>query len=443
MNADVARFVSGVALLRRTPRGDPEKLRRFRDRRVRELVRHAYDNVPYYRRLFDEHGVRPGEIEGVADLPRIPITTRKVLQETPLAERVSRGIDPDKLVTRRTGGSSGRRMIIMRTWLEERLLGLFRVRAQHDVGERITDRRVIVHHPGARVQGDNLALWHLMQRVGLYRKHSLSCKDDPEDALRFLRSYRPHVIGGYSSSIARIATAASEEDRRVIRPRVVTVGAEVLTPLMRRQIEHAFGAPVFDFYGAHEFNLLAWQCRSTGNLHVCDDGMVLEVLSGDRAAEIGEQGEVVGTNLHAFASPFLRYRLGDIVTRGPGPCPCGAPFGTIREVQGRTIDMFHLPDGRVLHPYTISRRLRGHLEWALARQGIQESVDHVRLRFVPARDPSPEELDAIRSILADVLGPEVRTTVELVPDLRPEPNGKFRPWMSRVHSEYDNTHTQS
>lgn len=437
MKGDAARFFGGAALLRRAARGDAERLRQFRDRRVRELVRHARDNVPYYRRLFDEHGLRPDEIRGVADLPRVPITTRAALQQAQIEDRVCRGVDPDRLVMHRTGGSSGRPLVILRTWLEERLLGLFRVRAQHDAGMRITDRRVIVRHTGTFIRNDNQVLWHLMQRIGLYRRRDISCVDDPAASLRFLRSYRPHVLGGYASAVARLADAAGDEERRLIRPRLVITGADVLTPSMRQRIEETFGAPVFDFYGAHEFNLVAWECASTGNLHVCDDGMILEVLADGRPVEVGEAGEAVGTNLHAFASPILRYGLGDIVTRGPSPCPCGAPYGTIREVQGRTVDLFHLPDGRILHPYTISRRLRGVAPWALARQGIQERADHVVLRMVAAREPAPEELEAVRSTLSDVLGPGVRIEIELVPELLPEPNGKFRVWMSRVRSDYD------
>jgi phenylacetate-CoA ligase len=119
---------------------------------------------------------------------------------------------------------------------------------------------------------------------------------------------------------------------------------------MRELIEEAFGAPIYDTYASIEFNLLAWQCRQTGGLHTCDDGVVMEIMDGARAVREGEEGEVVGTDLHSYAMPMIRYRLGDIATKGRSPCPCGQPFSTIRSIRGRTIDCFTLPDGRVMHP---------------------------------------------------------------------------------------------
>jgi phenylacetate-CoA ligase len=77
---------------------------------------------------------------------------------------------------------------------------------------------------------------------------------------------------------------------------------------------------------------MAWECRHSGDLHTCDDGVLVEVLVDGRPAEPGERGEVVVTNLHAYAMPFIRYRIGDVATRA-APCRCGAPFATIGEIR--------------------------------------------------------------------------------------------------------------
>lgn len=79
--------------------------------------------------------------------------------------------------------------------------------------------------------------------------------------------------------------------------------------------------------------------------------------NGDPAGGEGKSGEVVGTSLNYAAMPFIRYELGDVVTRGPERCACGSPFSTLAVIQGRVVNYFPLPDGRVLHPWLGQRTL--------------------------------------------------------------------------------------
>lgn len=226
--------------------------------------------------------------------------------------------------------------------------------------------------------------------------------------------------------------------RQVIRPRFLVVGAEVLTPLMRHQITKAFETPVFEVYGSHEFNLVASECKETGELHTCDDCMIVEVLKDGRPAATGERGEVVGTGLHSFAMPFIRYQLGDIVTKGFETCRCGQPFSTIRTVQGRMLDYFPLPGGRMIHPYEIVLILVNTAStWVRQYQLIQEREDRIILRAVPSTTPTPQELARLEEPVINFLGQDVEFKVVLVPEIQLEPSGKFRVSRSLVKSAYD------
>ena len=256
--------------------------------------------------------------------------------------------------------------------------------------------------------------------------------------MRTLQHTRPDVLQGFPGVLARIAEIIRDENLQIIDPRFVVVGGEVLTPLMRNQITEGFAAPIFDVYGSHEFNLIAWECRETGESHTCDDGMIVEVLKDGRPAASGERGEVVGTNLHSFAMPFIRYRLGDIVTKGSETCQCGQPFSTIREVQGRMIDYFPLLGGRIIHPYEIvSILLKVAARWICQYQLIQECEDRIILRVVSTSTPSPQELTRCEEPVTALLGQGVEFRVVLVPEIQLEPSGKFRVSRSLVKSAYD------
>jgi len=407
----------------------------FQNRRLRQLVQHAYKAVPYYRKLFDQNGLEPEDIRTIADLPRIPVTSKRDLQGLPVEEVLAVGVSPRRLIVRFTSGSEGRPLRLARTVKEDRVLETLRRRALNDYGRRAMDRRAFVALPRESDRRFHRALAGLLRAAGLHRHLSIDCRRPLADIARDLRRFRPDIVIGYSGALARLARS-QREALEGLRPRFVVTGSEVLTPLMRQQIQETFRAPVYQMYGAHEFCILAWECRQTGELHVCDDGLIVEVLRDGRPAREGERGELVGTNLHSFAMPFIRYRLGDIVTQGAKVCRCGLPFSTLRGVQGRMLDYFELPGGRAVHPYDIftAKRL---FAWVREFQIVQERADRVVFKAVPDREPSPSQLAAFRAETEALLGPDVQFELVLVPELTLDPSGKFRVARSLVKSEYD------
>lgn len=205
-----------------------------------------------------------------------------------------------------------------------------------------------------------------------------------------------------------------------VRPRFVAPGGEVLTPSMRREIGKAFEAPVGETYGSHELGLIAWECRTTGQLHTCGHSVIVEVLKDGRPALPGERGEVVATSLHAFAMPSIRYRIGDIVTQGERACRCGEPFSTIRNVQGRMLDYFPLPDGRLIHPYQLSVSLGNLAPWIRRYQLVQEREDLITYHVVPVTPPSTDSLGQLADCAAKILGPDIEFRINVVAELRLE-----------------------
>lgn len=415
-----------------------EEIIAFQNRRLRRLVAHAYKNVPHYRKLFDRERLKPSDIKSVADLSIIPITSKKDLQSLPVEEVLSNGVNPDNLIVRTTSGSTGEPFTIRRTWFEERLLGALRLRARHRLGLRTSDRTASIGLVRPTQHSDNQILMRVVQALGLYAKVDIDCLLPPEDIISKLELYHPDVLSGFPGVISQLAQIVSKEGRLSISPRFITVGAEVLTPLMRAQITKAFSAPVFDIYGSHEFNLIAWECKETGEFHTCDYGMIVEVLKHGHPAAIGERGEVVGTNLHSFAMPFIRYRLGDIVTKGSETCQCGQPFSTIRTIQGRMIDYFPLPGGRLIHPYEITHILKRDADsWIRQHQLIQEREDRVILQVVPSSPPPPEEILKLERSVSSLLGQGVEFRIILVSEIETDQIGKFRVSRSLVRSAYD------
>jgi phenylacetate-CoA ligase len=412
-----------LAHLWRNPGRSRERLERFRDRKLRFLVAHAHDRVAYYRELFEKAGVRPADVRCAADLERVPVSTKADFRERPLGDLVARGVDADRLLLRYTTGSTGEPTRVRRTAFEERLLQTFRLRTQQLLGRRVRDRLITL---GATVPTDRggHSLRQVRNRLGFFPDALQDCLRPIDDLVRDLARMAPDVVSGYPGMLTEIASVWPEMGQQTRDPRLVFVGGEVATPAMRARIRDGFRAPVFDVYGSREFNLLGWECAVTGEMHVCDDNVVVEVLRDGRPVAVGESGDVVVTGLHGHAVPYIRYNLGDTATRGEEQCRCGAPFSTLRNLRGRTMDFCVLPGGRKMHHWELIPMTFWDMPWHRRYQLVQQTEKRFALRVIADREPPPSDLEALSSQIAQTLGPGADFRLELVDDLAFSESGK-------------------
>jgi phenylacetate-CoA ligase len=435
MTAGRPEITSTLSAVWRHGRAPGAELRLWQDARLRRLVTHAYESVPFYRRLFDRHRLHPRHVRGVRDLEIIPFIDKAELRRQRPDDLLGRGQDPSALLTVRTSGSSGEPFTIRRTWLEDKLQYLIRLRALQGLGIRPRDLVVAVGVPRLET-ADNKLVGRTLRALGLHSRVLLDGLQDPVHIAYELRRLRPDVLVGLPGMLNRLTAPDLAGALEPVRPRLLVIGGEVTTPAMRARLGSTFGAPVYETYGSHECPLIAAECPWSGTLHACDDAVLVEVLADGRPAEPGERGEVVVTNLHAYAMPFIRYRIGDLATRAPA-CACGSPSTTLGAVQGRMIDYFPLPDGRLLHPYEIVTRLVwGGQAWIRQYQLVQERRDSVVLYVVAETAPTDAQVAEVVRAVRPVLGDRVRFDVRQVTRIPFEATGKLRPSLSLVWSEY-------
>lgn len=413
---------------------DRAALERFRTTHLRRVVRHAYERVPYYRGLFEDAGLRPEDIRTPADLRHVPITTRDTLQQLDTKEIVARGVDADRLLSSSSSGSSGRPITIRRTWIEERLLAAIRIRVFTAFGLQRRDRVVGIRTPRVTKGRDLGPVSRLLAALRPDRWQVVDVALPADEIIARVAALGANVLNGYSGQLALLATEVDAARLRGLGLRFVTAGGEGLFPSQRRSIAEAFGTPLYETYASTEFDILAAQCPESGGdpagavYHVMDDGVILELREEGAGA-----GEVIGTCLHAYAMPLIRYAQGDIVERG-GPCPCGSAFSTLRTVQGRTLDLFVLPDDRWIHPYEVFVPIRERCLWIRRFQAIQRSPLDVLLRIEAGRTPTPAELETLRAEFAARFSERAKLEVELVERFDAAP-GKFQQYRSLVRSQ--------
>lgn len=418
----------------RRPHLSPGAIRRYQEHKLRRVVERAYRHVPFYRFLFWKAGISPDDIRSLSDLARIPMTAKKDIKQAAPESCLDSRVNPSRLKVFRTTGSTGVPLVIRRSAAEDFLFHFLRLRCLRYYGIRSRDRVV-------RTRSGNLDYrplsWRLVQALGFFRQSILDTTETPQKNAADLLKVRPDVLTGYNGTLAKIARIIASDHQTTLPLRMAVGGADMLTPLLRRQIQAAFRTRIYDTYECQEIGFIAWECRETGLYHVCDDNLIIEVLKDGRPASEGERGEVVATSLHLRSMPFIRYRLEDIVTVGPSSCPCGLPFRTFRFIEAKKQDYFRLPGGSEFYPWAISLLVIDAAPWVQQFELVQERVNRVVMRAEARPKPSPNELERLASDVRLMLGPEMEFVIEVVPEIRPTPGGKFWERRSLVNSMYE------
>lgn len=421
----------------RNPHLNRQKILSYQNSQLRRVIHHAHKNVPYYRDLFTKAKISPQDIKTASDLKLIPLTLKKDLKAQPLNRLLARGANDKNLGVYKTTGSTGIPYSVRRSSFEEFLFHIFRIRIIRNYGLRSNDKVV-------RIRGDGVGHvpfpWRILQSLGLFKQVRLNTLDPPEKIAGDLLKVCPDILTGYSGVLARVSLAIASQYEQILHPRFMVGGADMLTPLTRRQINTAFESTIFDTYESQEVGPIAWECKEAGKYHVCEDNVILEVIRDESPVREGERGEVVVTSLNCFAMPFIRFCLDDIVTKGSESCSCGQPFSIIEAIEGKKQDFFYLPGGKELYPWKIATVLHDQALWIQQYQLIQEQKDRVVLRAVASPLPSPEVLTTLRRAVQADLGPGVDFRIELVPEIKPGPGGKNWYQTSKVRTLYNENH---
>ncbi|MGB5296423.1 MAG: hypothetical protein WBP34_15895, partial [Thermoanaerobaculia bacterium] len=312
-------------------------LQALTDRRLRALVRHCYDRVPYYRLLLDEAGVDPDQIRSVADLERIPVSTKQDLRRASEASLLSRDVDLDQCGHEFTSGSTGEPFKVYLSEDEVRRRRMVQLRSVLAVGMKPWDRLAVLGPVRWRRPG-------LLHRLGIFQRVNIPPLISIEEQIDRIRAFRPSILWAYPGALHALLDRISGRLEEVCQPRMLITSAETPDRLLQLAGEE-LPSPLFNFYGSIEAGRIAWECPAHEGLHVNVDQAWLEIRPVQEATSEPGLGEVIVTALNSRTMPFLRYRLGDL-TRWLGQrCSCGLALPLIEAPRGRLYSPIQLPSG--------------------------------------------------------------------------------------------------
>lgn len=410
-----------------------EEIRRFQWAELQRLLEHAYTRVPFHRRRFDKLGLTPEDIRGPEEFAHLPLMEKRDFADS-AEELVASNADRASLYVNGSGGSTGTPMRYFHDRASYEWRQAAHLRGNMWAGSGLGRREFhLWGEPMAKASGAaglKRRLWHF----ALNHRYANSYQLSPESMTRYLQAYerfRPEVMIGYSHSLYLFAQFAAENGGVRWSPRGIIGTAERLLPHQRAHIEAVFGAPVYDRYGCREVMLIGMECERHRGLHITADNLYVEILNDGRPARPGESGEVVVTDLHNFAMPFIRYRIGDLAVASDRRCPCGRGLPLIEEVGGRTLDVLRTPEGRSISGVFIPMFFKDYT-WVREFQVEQTALDEMLVRIRPAAEYHCELLPPLRADLQSRIGPSVRLQFNIVDEIARAPSGKHRPVVSRL-----------
>ncbi len=317
-----------------------EEMKKLQSEKLVKQVKHVYENVPYYKKLMDEKGVKPEDIQGIDDLHKLPFLTKADLRDAYPYGLLATPLE-DCVRIHSTSGTTGRRVVAFYTQNDVDLWEDCCARAIIATGGTKKDVCQVAYGYGLFTGG--FGLNGGSHKVGCLTLPMSSGNTDRQ--IQFMMDLDATILCCTPSYAAYIGESLKEQGYKPedIPLRAGIFGAEPWTEEMRRGIEETLGIKAYDIYGLTESTGpgVAFECSEQNGMHVNEDHFYAEIIDPDTGEVLpeGSKGELVFTSLDKEAFPLLRYRTRDICVLSRKECSCGRTLIKMAKPMGRTDDM--------------------------------------------------------------------------------------------------------
>ncbi len=319
------------------PRSELEALQSYR---LSRTVRRVYENVPFYKELFDRHGVSPADIRTVQDLSKLPFTVKQDLRDTYPYGLFATDLE-NVVRIHASSGTTGKQTVVGYTQNDIDVWSECAARALAAAGGKAKDFVHVSYGYGLFTGGmglhygaEKMKATAIPASVGNTRRQITIMQDFGSSILCCTPSYALYL----GESIEEMGI-----DKSTLKLKAGIFGAEPWTEEMRREIEKKLGIKAYDIYGLSEVMGpgVSFECECQNGMHINEDHFIPEIIDPETGEVLpdGEQGELVFTCITKEALPLIRYRTKDIVRLSKEKCACGRTLVKMSKVLGRSDDM--------------------------------------------------------------------------------------------------------
>jgi phenylacetate-CoA ligase len=410
---------------------DPDVLRAGQFRQLAQLAAYAGQHSTLFAARLRDAGLTSPDVATADGFAALPLLTRTMLQGDPATiDCALQPIGHSPLIPNASSGSTGEPVTVRRTQATELFWQGLTLRwhfwAQSPVGGRLAVIRAGISDPGHKPNWGSPLAQFFPSGSAL----TIDATTDYETIAAQLAAFDPHALVIYPSIL--MAMLDRMDAGALVLPSLQSAMllGEAVPDAVRKRARGRIA--ISSCYSSMEVGYLTLQCPESGLHHIMSETNIVEVLGSDgQPAVEGETGRVVTTDLHNFATPLIRYEIGDWAQVGPA-CPCGRGLPTLARIFGRTRNMMILPDGRTRWAMTGSIRYQG-IAPLRQMQMIQHSRGDLEIRYVADAELDAEDTNALMAAVMEATDPNFAVRLTQVEGrLDNAKTGKFEEFISRI-----------
>jgi len=392
---------------------------------LKYVIKESYENCEFYKKKFKAAGFHPNDLKSWVDLKSIPILTKKEIREYG-SEMISRKFRKEKLVPRKTSGSTGVSLHFYTSDKEFQFKrGVTFYRDQWS-GWRLGDWQARVWgNPEYKKSWRGYIRNYLLER-GIYLDTLRIDEQMMKDFAKRILKLRPTLLFGHAHSLFLFAKYWEDNNLPDYSFKGIISTAMVLHQHERTKCEEVFNSKIFDRYGCEEVSLIASECEAHEGLHINTDSLVVEIVDEGEPVSDGKEGKVVVTDLRNTAMPFIRYQVGDMAIASDKQCSCGRTYPLLTKIAGRIADYLITPDGQWVSGISLTENFATLIPGVEQVQIIQDKRDHLLLRIVSGKDFCSQSYEEIQRLIKERFGDKMRYDIEKIDKIQPLASGKYR-----------------
>lgn len=408
---------------------DRDTILRYQFQKIKNLLIHAYNNTDFYKLRFDEAGFNPYEFKDLADIKKIPILTKEQIRDN-LASLTAKNYKQSDLHSSETGGTTGAKMKFYRdnASLSPKEAALYRFEkwTGWDFGERMglvwpaTEDYVGHYTLKARVKNE-LSGRQVVFPAAIMDEKSLA------NYVCELQRKRPTMIRAFTTPMYELAKYIKNQDISINLKGIITTG-EPLFDHQRKTIRSAFECSVFDSYRSREAGPIAQECEKHDGMHINAENLYVEIAQLETKIPVNDEiGDIIITDMWNYGMPMIRYKMGDMGTLSDGMCSCGRGLPILKNIAGRTADIFYTPGKKCVAAVTLVLYLVDEAPGLLGQvQVIQDKLDHLTIRMTKDPPPTEQIKRYQKKTVRRLFGNTMKVSFEEVDEIPREKSGKYR-----------------
>lgn len=297
---------AGISLLRfrRYDKASSLRRKKIRDKNLQKMIKDAY-NIPFYRKRFEEAGVKPCDIKTREDLVKLPILTKEEYREWMISEKEKP--ENKECMIMQTSGSSGKPLEVINTPFEYAKDVANVLRSWFFCGANPIFLKTLTE---ADTSSETVGYKSFIQKMGILRREIVNEDDEEEKLINYINEYKPDILRFYKSELIRVALYARKHNLSMYKPSYYVVLGENVDELSERILREDYGDGLINLYGCVEAGGIAVRKPGGCDYEVFEDAVAINVYNDED--KLSDNGRIIMTTVYKNKFPLINYDLKDM-----------------------------------------------------------------------------------------------------------------------------------